>query len=286
MFTSYYFWGVISLLLLWVISWSVTGSWNPVAMAKGHGSDLSLSLLQNLLFTAVAVFAYVTVYAARVIAGGPEGLTALPNVPENLVIMMGLSVVTAAASKGITVSYLREGELPARDKSGIASDRDGRTDLTKVQMLIWTLVAVVVYLVTFFHQMAESCPAASVTCAATMPDVDRALLVLMGVSQGGYVAGKLVSRSANVPTIDHVLPNKAKVGDAVAIHGQCLGASPQGNAIILREAATNQEYAVTSASWNDALIQFTVPAIPLKAYQLMVRANGTTTSPSDLEVIA
>src|SRR5829696_7937852 len=101
--TSPYMWGIIAILILYVISGFVTRpenepgqarglrfNLNPFALAIGDDKNLSASLLQFLIFTYLTIFAYVTVYAARL--GSGLGLTMLPDIPLNLLILMGLSV--------------------------------------------------------------------------------------------------------------------------------------------------------------------------------------------------
>lgn len=85
----------------------------------------------------MTIFAYVTVFAARIIGNEITApIPALPDIPVNLLILMGLSVVTATASKDITISYLNQNLLPKEDKSTLSQNRNGETDLTKVQMII------------------------------------------------------------------------------------------------------------------------------------------------------
>src|SRR6266496_2929280 len=97
-----------SVVVLWAISFVFTRKFNPFELACGVDKNYSASLLQFLIFTYVIVFAYVAVYVARL---GAE-LTALPNIPLNLLVLMGLSVGSATASKGIVVSYVEQGKLP------------------------------------------------------------------------------------------------------------------------------------------------------------------------------
>ncbi len=152
---KYYFVGLIFLVIFWLISVMVRRNWNPFAMAKGEvrineNVNYSASLLQMLVFTMLTVFAYTTVFAARAWEGGllkslKEGNDWL-NVPSNLLILMGITVGTAVASRAIKVEQAKTGTLPTEDKSSLSTNRDGKTDLVKIQMLIWTVIAVVVYL--------------------------------------------------------------------------------------------------------------------------------------------
>jgi hypothetical protein len=49
----------------------------------------------------------------------------------------------------------------------------------------------------------------------SFPNIDPALVVLMGMSQGAYIGGKLVARTPL--TIYEILPPKAKKGGALPL---------------------------------------------------------------------
>lgn len=193
---KYYLVGVIFLVIFWLISWMVTKNPNPFAMAKGIGNNnendnYSASLLQMLIFTLLTIFAYTTVFAARV--GEISGLinNSWVNVPSNLLILMGISVGTAIASRAIKVEQIKSGnitESAASDESSLTTSRDGKTDLVKIQMLMWTLIAVVVYLnILWRFILNEGFKGDN----PALPDIDTAFMVLLGISQGGHVANQL-----------------------------------------------------------------------------------------------
>lgn len=189
---KYYLIGALSLVVFFLISWMVTKNPNPFALAKGKGSDgensnYSASLFQMLVFTMLTVFAYTTVFAARV--GASDGVISnWIEVPTNLLILMGISAGTAVASKAIRVEQKKNGALSGTDESSLTTNRDGKTDLVKIQMLVWTLVAVAVYL-TILKRFMEN--TVFETGTLPLPDIDTTFMVLLGVSQGGYVVNQL-----------------------------------------------------------------------------------------------
>lgn len=204
-----YFWfGVIALIAFWLISRLVTKNWNPFAMAKGgdaENSNHSASLLQMLVFTMLCVFAYTSVFAARV--GEISGLlNGWVGVPTNLLVMMGISIGTAVASRAIKVEQVKNGlvaDSPEHDLSSLTTHRDGRTDLIKIQMLIWTLIGVAVYLMQLWRYMANSGflgDPAHPELPPTLPDIDTAFMVLLGASQGGQIVNQLTEKPAPPPT--------------------------------------------------------------------------------------
>src|SRR6202035_4593072 len=197
---------LLTLLLLYLLLGSLTRRWNPLAFSIGAHGRLSSSKLQFFLWTVVALFAYVALYIARV----EDGLSLTgAGFPQNLLLAMGLSVTTMAAAKGITASYVASGKInkapaataPGLQGKGVANppgntptaaihlgdvflDDDGFPDLTKIQMMSWTLVAIGVYLYNVVSLI--NTPSGSLQ----LPDIDTALLVLMGLGQGAYLAKK------------------------------------------------------------------------------------------------
>lgn len=209
---KYYVVGIVFLAVFWLISWLVTGDKNPFAMAKGEpkigeNANFSASLVQMIVFTILTVFAYTTVFAARIFENNGSGL--LPalkdgnnwlNVPSNLLILMGISVGTAVASRAIKIEQVKTGSLSDEDKSSLTRNRDGKTDLVKIQMLIWTVIAVVVYLEVLWRFMLQECYLTNSSgCPTqwgnTLPDIDTAFMALLGVSQGGYVVNQLSEKN-------------------------------------------------------------------------------------------
>jgi hypothetical protein len=134
--------------------------------------------------------------------------------PQNVLIAMGFSVVTAAGAKGITVSYLNAKGGPITDsrvaargpddgtsntadtqklRGGIFSTDDGTPDLSKIQMLLWTFVAAIVFIYQVASADPQCIPTATTHC---FPDIDGALMALMGLGSGAYLGNKIVSTGA------------------------------------------------------------------------------------------
>jgi hypothetical protein len=287
LFASPYAWGVLTILVLWGISRVITGSANPFALACGADDNYSASLLQFLIFTYLTVFAYVAVYAARL----DTGLATLPDIPLNLLVLMGLSVASATASKGIVISYIEQGKLPAdgNDKSGVVKDKTGSVALTKVQMLIWTFIAAVIYFITVLSFIDKKIYAQAGQSA--LPDVDGALLVLMGAAQGGYIGGKLVNRSPSIPIIERILsPISINAPGRVKVFGTLFGDSPDGNTVLYRNTATGAQRevpAIPAAQWTDGSIEFDIPTDMQTAgnYTIWIRSQGQMSRGYDIEMI-
>jgi hypothetical protein len=176
----------------------------------------STAKLQFLIWTEVVLFTFGFLFTAH--AAGPAGVFGWcekqisankppcptdysptdkgPKLPQELLLLMGLSITTAAASRA-------KGQPPAvvaAVKTGVASSRlafikDADADelsLAKLQMLAWTVVAAAAYLFSVF----AAYPAFANATATSYPNVDGALLALLGLSQGAFVANRIVNKSS------------------------------------------------------------------------------------------
>jgi hypothetical protein len=260
--------GFLALALLYLLSVWVTGKFSPLQAALGTDHRLSTSKFQFLLWTAVVVFTYAWYYALRVAKAGNEPPAAINDLPANVLLAMGISVVTMAGAKAITTSYLLRGliDKPAQSPNEAAAvdlvqnDNEG-PDLTKIQMLVWTFIAITVYLVqvamtarTYGVGCSLLPPGADLPPNCRFPDIDAALMVLMGLGQGAYLGNKLVT--VNTPRISSSTPASGAWGTAVALRGQAFGASPDGQQVTLDD----RPVVVAAEDWTDTLITLRVPA--------------------------
>lgn len=206
--------GLGSLVILEVAVFIGSGQWNPWTLVLGEDKHkrASTSKFQWLLWLIVVLFAYVVLWVIRARQGD---FSALPNIPTNLMVVLGASTGTAAIAKGIAVGQeSRRAHAdaaaeaaaagvdvvvptapppkvpppPGKPTQGIlVDDSTNSPDIAKVQMVSFTFVAIAIFLATLFHQIATNPP------LTALPDIDSSLMVLMGISQGGYLAKKLVS---------------------------------------------------------------------------------------------
>jgi hypothetical protein len=197
--SPYWGWfGALTVLALWFLSATLTNDWNPFALAMGADNRLSTSKFQVWLWTAAVGFGYMMVYADRAISQGHyEPLTAIP---QNVLIALGISVTSAVAAQAITGSKAaadpnapRPKATPSYDPSALVRNDDQSTaSLTKVQVLFWTLISVVVFLVTAFDtvgSIATCVPSGTAACG--LPDIDTTLMLFMGLGHATYIGGKL-----------------------------------------------------------------------------------------------
>ncbi|MDQ3915365.1 MAG: hypothetical protein M3323_08585 [Actinomycetota bacterium] len=254
----------------------VANTWNPLRLARGEDGKTSTSKLQFVLWTGVIAFSYVVLLAERIRA---KDVTPIDDLPRNVLIAMGLSVVTLAGAKGITVSYLNSGRVvktPAEEGApGAVVDDGGNVDLVKIQMLLWTAIAIVAYLFDVIDQVEAS-------DFDMLPDIDASLMVLMGLGQGAYLGSKLVTTTT--PRLTSLTPSAAAPGDTVSLTGAAIGTTQTGTQVTMDGSVIA---ATSAADTPDSAITFTVPdAHPTKGawpangmlVQIGAVASGTTSA--------
>lgn len=193
-------------LLAWLVVLALFGG---LAVVVGHGltglargvlvderNKLSLSRLQLLLWTIVVLSAYLSAALANVGLGAPEPLSIA--VPEPLWLAMGLSTSSLVASplvlnraKGNAVA---QNEAPEESSwtDLVRSEERGLTgvvDLGRLQLLLVTVVLVLAYAVVVAHALADDS-----RVIATLPRIDDAFVIMLGISHAGYLAKKTVPR--------------------------------------------------------------------------------------------
>lgn len=246
--------GIVALLLAWVLYGLLAGTWNIWKLVTGTDGRASTSKLQWFLWTVVVVFAYVAIWAA----GAQEGnLAPISEIPQNLLIAMGLSVTTMAAAKGITVSYVNSGRViktnadPGEKKDTglgpLVSSDEHAPDLSKMQMMIWTLVAIAIYVFAVVEQIRSG---------HVLPDIDPTLMVLMGLGQGAYLGKKLVTTIT--PRLTGLSPVEGNPGTQITILGMAFGAEQAGSLVTM----DRKSFEPQGLQWADSQIQFTLPQTP------------------------
>jgi hypothetical protein len=162
--------------------------------ARGLDGTFSIANIQLILWTSAIMGSYVAIAAIK---GG-----FLDQIPENTLILMGMSgASTSMASiirssqpkrtqengdastsesepKKLSVAKIQmfEGLLTSESKPDIPS-------IAKIQMFAWNLVALGIYVVLAAGNIARGEP--------ILPNVDQAILGLIGIGHGIYLANKV-----------------------------------------------------------------------------------------------
>ena len=291
-------WGAVAsglglLVLLYLATMVGSGQRNPWKLVEGADGSASTSKFQWFLWLIVILFAYTALWVLRAEQGN---FSALSEVPVNLLTVLGFSTGTAAAAKGITSGYVQSGRVvkapppqvtagaagaapagaapaPASGgatvgNGGILQDDSGVPELAKIQMVGFTFIAIGIFLITVIHQIVTG------NVTAGLPNIDSSLMVLMGISQGGYLGKKLVTFSP--ATLYAPSPASGAPGTAITLPGVSLGSQPG--------QLTLDGVPIPVTSWSANSIQFRVPANdpaanspwagPSRAVQLGVVVGG------------
>lgn len=202
-----YLTGLAGLAVLWLIVRIATGK-HPWALVIGEDGRPSTSKFQMIIWTAAVVFAFLAIFQIRFSSGYRQ---VLPDVPTNLLIAMGISVATAVSAKSIAVGAQSKADaaaatsanagtpltlLPA-SQSGIFAGDTGTPDFGKVQVVLWTLIAVGVFLSEVFALInCHTCPVfdskiGEQACTLGLPDIGQTLMILMGLGHATYIGKKI-----------------------------------------------------------------------------------------------
>jgi hypothetical protein len=257
--------GLIGLGSLYLFYVAVMGSWGIWNTAVGKDGRASTSKFQALLWTIAVLFSYVALLDARWLHGLNE---VVPNIPPNLLVALGISAVTTTGAAAVTASNVDSGRQvkPRAQNLGLAPIFEGddeRPDLGKVQLMAFTLIAILVFLGMVFQEIAAIPGLAAmtppVTPANSLPDIDASLMALMGLGSAVYLGGKLVT-TTTTPFLSTLSLRALSVGGAdtdrtLTINGVNLGASQAGNQILLDGTALQ----TPTSTWTDTSVTVVVP---------------------------
>jgi hypothetical protein len=170
--------GLVAAAIMPIIALFVPG------LLKTDGA-LSAAKVQFFLWTEAALFAYGYLFTAHVL--GRVTTKFEPHFPDNVLILMGLSITAVTAVAASKDAQPRRSPS-TRAVAQLLQDAKGGLSLPKLQMLTWGLVAIGAYLYTVLKAYWAFYSA----CATNYPDVDTALLALVGLGQGAFVVNRFV----------------------------------------------------------------------------------------------
>jgi hypothetical protein len=186
----------ISVLAIYLLAALVTRG-HPLIFIVGMDNRYSNSKAQIALWFLLLISSYVAAMVLRVWYAGWDFLGAV-NIPENLLLLSGLSALTYGGAKAITTSKvdaappanpLAPTKTVAQSPSflkDLCQNDAGNFDFGDFQMLVVVCLAVVTYLLLFFHFFETVTFVKSIT----LPDVDTTILSVVGLGQGAYLAKK------------------------------------------------------------------------------------------------
>jgi hypothetical protein len=156
----------------------------------------SLSRAQFVVWSLAIGWAYVFIFVAR---GIVENMWAFPPLAGfGMTFLISLATLVAAQATNVTKGPKGAGQFNPSPADLVV--HGGVLALERVQQVLWTLTAVGMFLVIVYKQYALS---------AELPKVPEELLTLMGISSGGYLAGKFARKVG--PIIDKVRATSGSV---------------------------------------------------------------------------
>jgi hypothetical protein len=191
-------------LLAWLATLAL---FTGFALVVGHGltglargifvddrNKLSVSRLQMFLWTVLVLSAYLSASLANVGLGAVEPLAV--RVPQPLWLAMGVSTSSLVASplvlhrvKGKGVA-LNDAPHESRWTDLVRGEERGFVnvvDLGKLQLLLVTVVLVLAYAIVVGHALADDGK-----IVTSLPGIDDAFVIMLGISHAGYIAKKAV----------------------------------------------------------------------------------------------
>lgn len=177
----------------------------PLKFIVGKDNRYSNSLFQVALWFWVVISTYMATVVFRVwTAGGDWNLLGGVSIPQNLLVLSGMSALTFGGAKAITTAKANKAIAIATAAGVTPNPKDdlepgqqrffrdlvqndkNEFDFGDFQMLVVTLLAVVMYLLLAYHFLGSTDP----TKMATLPDVDTTILAAFGLGQGAYLTKK------------------------------------------------------------------------------------------------
>ena len=220
---------IITVVLYWAIKRAIkdnvqsskdTNSGNGDEIYKGGFWDIiregdyypSLARFQFLLWTFVIAF---TLLSSFIILIENNLIDRELDLPINTLILMGISTGVPIVSNIISAQNYTK-TLPGIPKkkdvpkfSTMLLEHDKPT-LGRYQMLLWTFLSISIYLFQFSHTMDQELVIS--TELTIIPDVKDSLVILMGLSQAGYLGFKSVARKREFILESHT-PNDGQIVD-------------------------------------------------------------------------
>jgi hypothetical protein len=147
------------------------------------------------LWFSVVIVAYAATVYLRFTEAGSDFFGGV-NIPQNLLLLSGLSALTFGGAKGITTSKV-DSALQAGLQNpktftttpsfwNLVQNDFGMFDIGDFQMFFITLFAIGMFLLLIFNFLG----AIEMRKIVNLPDVDTTILAAFGLGQGAYLAKK------------------------------------------------------------------------------------------------
>jgi hypothetical protein len=281
----------LSLLLaafgLWLVALIFTKG-HPTTLFLGIDKRYSTSKFQTVLWFWIVISAYCAILYYRIAAAGWSYIGGV-DIPLNLLVLSGISVLTFAAAKAITVGKVEQAAAKGEDakpaavtpKAGdLIQDDLRRTDLGDFQMVTITVLAVVIYAVSTVEFMQNI----EFRRVITMPDVDATLLAIFGLGQAAYLGKKAAGDAGAGMTSEQAV--KAAADAAAAAKDEAAKAGTAEQTAKSKENEARAAAGAVAAAANKAAAQPEADKAEATAKAAREAANSAATSAKAAEVRA
>ena len=200
--------GVLGLVIVFSLAWLIRKIFAPQhkfsEFLVGDNEKYSLSRLQATLWAFVIVSYQVSTIILLFSMGEMDKFELVFS--DQTIWLLGLSMGSYVISKGIGVSQINDANeetsqaTPVKKKiSNFITGQNG-LDLSRFQMLVWTIIAISIFVVDYFGYLQSISQTNDVAQyfpkfgdeTGLLPSIDMSFIVLMGLSQGTYIGRKLV----------------------------------------------------------------------------------------------
>lgn len=180
---------IIAVVVLFILAYIFTRG-HPTHLYLGKDNRYSASKFQTFLWFWLVISAYLAIVSHRIAAAGWTYVGGV-DIPPNLLILSGISVLTFTAAKAITAGKVEakpdlKTTAPAPKAFDLITDDENKTDLGDFQMVAITILAVIIYAISVVEFMENI----EFRRVVTMPDVDATLLSIFGLGQAAYLGKK------------------------------------------------------------------------------------------------
>jgi hypothetical protein len=210
-------WVILGSAVIVLLLYCCLSGFKPQQLIIGQDNRYSNSKFQMALWFFVLITSYIAALWIRVWAAGTDFIGGV-NIPNNLLLLSGMSVLTYGGAKAITstksgapgqtlktsadkprffVDLTHNDGVPAQPAQPATGNQPAvaaqpeippQFDFGDFQMLIITIIAVATYIVLIFNFFGV----VSYLKITNLPDVDTTLLAAFGLGQGAYLTKKAV----------------------------------------------------------------------------------------------
>jgi hypothetical protein len=213
-----------SALFIFLVAFALTMG-HPAELYLGADNRYSTSKFQTVLWFWIVISTYIAINVLRWRYAGWDYIGGI-EIPTNLLVLSGLSVLGAAGAKLITTTKVESAKTamgssaasdpkPPADEpqaGNLINDDFSRTDLGDFQLVVITGIAAVMYILLAVDFMTVI----EMRRVITMPDVDATLLALFALSQAGYLGKKVAGDAGAGMTQQQAIKRAEEIGKLIS----------------------------------------------------------------------